>query len=142
MVCNQFSYIAQPLKAGAQVFNLTMKALADNPIFEWGQLIADTTITGDGSSAYVNNGASSTAGGSAYLHITGLSAGDTIVVTIEDSANGVSGAAVIGTFTLDGSAIGGERIEIAGTIRQYVRATYDVTGAAVSFPLAVALHRN
>lgn len=142
MHCNQFNYTSTTLRSGAIAFNAAMKAGPDLPVLEWGVLVADATITGDGSSAYVDNGAASTAGGSAYLHITGLSAGDTIVVTIEDSANGSSGEATIGTFTLDGSAINGERIAIAGTIRRYTRATYDVTGAGVSFPLAVALHRN
>jgi len=141
MHCQQFNYTSTTLRSGAIAFNAAMKAGPDLPILEWGVLLADTSITADGSSTSVDGAAATTAGGSAYLHITGLSAGDTIVVTIEDSAND-STWATIGTFTIDGSAINGQRIAIAGTIRRYVRATYDVTGAAVSFPLAVALHRN
>jgi hypothetical protein len=138
---NQLDYTSTTTRSGAIVFSAALKPGPDLPVLEWGVLLLDATVTADGSGTSVNNGGATTAGGSAYLHITGLSAGDTIAVTIEDSANN-STWATIGTFTLDGSALGGERIAIAGTIRQYTRATYDVTGAGVSFPLAVALHRN
>lgn len=100
-----------------------------------------TPITADGNGTNVDGGAATTSGGVAQLHVTEVSASDSIVVTIEDSANGSSGWATIGTFASK-SAIGAERIAIAGTIRRYVRAVFDVTGSGVSIVATVALARN
>jgi hypothetical protein len=100
-----------------------------------------TAITGDGNGTNVNNGGATTTGAIAHLHVTSVSASDSIIVTIEDSANGSSGWATIGTFASK-SAVGAERIVIAGTVRQYTRAVYDVTGAAVSITVGVALART
>jgi hypothetical protein len=80
-------------------------------------------------------------GGVAHLHVTSVSASDSIVVTIEDSATGSSGWATIGTFASKAAA-GAERIAIAGTIRRYVRAVDTVTGSGISIIRAVALARN
>jgi hypothetical protein len=59
-------------------------------------------------------------GAVAYLHVTAVSGG-TVTVTVEDSAD-ASSWATIGTFTA-ASSPGAQRIEIAGTVRRYVRAT-------------------
>jgi hypothetical protein len=91
----------------------------------WGRALAvgagvDETTT----LASVDNGAATTGGATAVLHITqsivAMTSNDW-VITIEDSANN-STFATIGTFTADGSAATAEAISIAGTIRQYVRA--------------------
>jgi hypothetical protein len=108
---------------------------------EFGLLLADLAVTANGQQASVNNGAASANGGVGVLHITGLSAGDTITVLIEDSANNSDWATLI-TFTLDGSAIGAERLAVTGDVDQYVRASYTVTGSSVSFPIAVLFIRK
>jgi hypothetical protein len=97
--------------------------------------------TADGNGAAVDQGAQTTTGGIAHLHVTGMSASDSIVVTIEDSANGSTGWATVGTFASK-AAVGAERIVIPGTIKRYVRAVWDVTGAGVSIPFLVALART
>jgi len=114
-------------------------------------LIADTTVglgkvlhpdsveTSDGSSTSVDNGASTTAGAVAHLHILDISGGDTITVTIEDSANN-SAFSTIGTFTLD-DAVGAERLVINGTVRRYVRVTWDISDDAGPVQFAVAFAR-
>jgi hypothetical protein len=98
-------------------------------------------VTIDQNGTAVDNGAATTTGAIAHLHVTSVSASDSIVVTIEDSATGSSGWATIGTFASK-SAAGAERIVIAGTIRRYTRAVDDVTGAAVSIIRGVALART
>lgn len=138
---NQMNYQTIPAKDGAIAVKATIRPAADYPIPEFGVLLDDATITQDGSSTAVNNGASSANGGVGYLHILGLSSGDSIVVKIQHSSDNNTYADLI-TFTLDGSAIGGERITVAGTVDQYLKATYDVTGASISFPLAVAFSRS
>lgn len=72
----------------------------------------------------VDNGAATTAGATAVLHITqsaGAMASNDWEITIEDSAND-SDFSTIGTFTADGSEATAESISIAGTVRRYVRA--------------------
>lgn len=109
---------------------------------EWGTLLANLTgVSADGDTASVDNAASSADGGVGYLFLTGVSAGDTIEVKIQDSANNSTWADLI-TFTLNGSAIGAERVEVAGTVDRYLQVVYDVTGSAVSFDLAVIFKRN
>lgn len=108
---------------------------------EWGVLLDDDTITGDGSTNSLDQSAQSTSGAVGYCHITGLSAGDTITVIIEDSANDADWSTLI-TFTLDGTVLDAERISVSGTVERYVRVTYTTTGAAISFPVAVAFIRG
>lgn len=112
---------------------------ADGPV-GFGRIIDTGTITTDGNGASYDYTAQTTAGGVAHLHVTSVSASDSIVTTIEDSANGSSGWATIGTFASK-SAAGAERILIPGTIRRYVRAVDDVTGSDVSIVRTVALAR-
>lgn len=108
---------------------------------EYGVLLADTTVTANGNEASYDSGAQTTNGGVGYLHITALSAGDTITVTIEDSPNDSVWSTLL-TFTLDGTAIDAERVAVAGTVERYIRAEYTVTGASISFPIAVAFIRS
>ncbi len=97
-------------------------------------------VTADGTGTSVDGAAQTTTGAVAQLHVTSVSASDTLLVTIEDSANN-STWATIGTFTL-ASAVTAQRITIAGTVRRYTRCVWDVTGTGVSIPFAVALART
>lgn len=97
-----------------------------------------TAETADSSSAAFNGGAASAAGGYAHLHVTAFSGFSGVVVTIEDSANGSSGWAAIGTFTTV-AGVTGERISLSATVRQYLRCTWDVTGTgSITFACAAA----
>lgn len=87
-------------------------------------LTAETTST---NSAAFNSGAASTNGARAHLHVTAFSGLTNIIVTIADSADGTTGWATVGTFaTVTG--LTSERLTITGTIRQYVRCAWAVTG--------------
>jgi hypothetical protein len=100
---------------------------------------SDVDVTGTA----VNMVAQTTTGAIAHLHLFSISAGEVVDVTIEDSANGTTGWATIGTFAQKAVA-GSERIVIAGTVKQYVRVVADVTdnGGTVEFTCAVALART
>ena len=113
--------------------------MADGPVGFGNVIAALTAVTADGNVASVDNGAATTNGAIAHLHVTSVSASDSIVVTIEDSANN-SAFSTIGTFASK-SAAGAERILIPGTIRRYVRAVDDVTGSSVSIERLVAFAR-
>lgn len=126
-------------------------AVGDAVAFSWsvigsaqvglGAVLAQmVTVTADGNGSAVDGGAATTNGAIAHLHVASVSASDSILVTIEDSATGSSGWATIGTFASK-SAPGAESINIPGTVRRYTRAVYDVTGTDVSIVVGVALAR-
>lgn len=96
------------------------------------------TTTADGSDS--DNGAATSLGAKAQIHCTSASAGDTLDVIIEDSADGVTWA-TIGTFT-QLTAVGSELISIAGTVRQHVRASWIIAGTGPSFTFVVGFARN
>lgn len=102
---------------------------------------ASTAVTIDVDTAALNGGAASTEGGAAYLFITGLTGLTGVAVEIEDSADGSTGWATIGTFATVTADNKGQRIQIAGSIKQYVRASIDVTGTG-SCKVLVGLSRN
>lgn len=92
----------------------------------------------------VDNGAATTAGGSGFIQIFSVSAGDTIDAVIQDSADGSTGWATIATFT-QGTAANApraERVAISGTIRRYTRVQLVIAGASISIVSAVQLHRS
>lgn len=101
----------------------------------------DTATTADGDTSNLNGGAASASGGAAYLFVTDLTGLTAVDVLIEDSADGSTGWATIATFTQVTATDSGERIQINGTIKQYTRASIDVTGAG-SAKLAIGLCRN
>lgn len=137
----KLNYVANPNLDGLVAINAKFKTGLIDQILDNGILLADATVTANGNQASVDNGALTNNGGIGYLHITGLSAGDTITVLIEDSPNDSTWATLI-TFTLDGTALDAERVAVSGAVDRYVRASYTVTGAAISFPIAVAFKRN
>lgn len=109
---------------------------------DMGVLLADTTDTSaDGNGTSVNNGAATTAGGVGYLHLTGVSASDTVQVAVQHSANNSTWADLI-VFTIDGATVEAERIAVTGTVNQYIRAEWDVTGSDVAIDICVAFKRN
>jgi hypothetical protein len=113
-----------------------------NTVLGIGHVIGEAAaVTADQNGTSVDLTAASTTGAIAFLHVTSVSASDSIVVTIEDSSTGSSGWATIGTFASK-SAAGAERIVIAGTVKRYVRVVDDVTGTGISIVRAVALART
>jgi hypothetical protein len=100
------------------------------------RLLARTT---NASSAVLDLGAASQVGFRANLHATVVGSATTLAVQIEDSADGLTGWATVGTFNAV-TALGGQPISVAGNVRRYVRATWTFTGTngatfAVSFAL-------
>jgi hypothetical protein len=100
------------------------------------RLLARTT---GASSAVVDLGAATTAGFRANLHATVVGSSTTLNVIVEDSADGATGWATIGTFA-GLTALGAQAISTTGNVRRYVRATWTFTGTngatfAVSFAL-------
>lgn len=94
------------------------------------------TATADGT-GYDQTVVSTTAGGVGHLHVTAFSGLTNIIVTIQDSANN-SAFATIGTFAT-ATGVTSERLEISGTVRRYVRASWTVSGTgSATFSAAFA----
>lgn len=99
----------------------------------WGVALAvPVSFTNSSNGSAVDNGAESTAGGSAFLHILNAAGSDTYSIIVEGSTTGAFGGeeTTIATFTLDASALGSEHILISGTIPRYVRWKATRTGSA------------
>lgn len=121
-------------------------ANADDAVGSYGQLFHPLAAeTATGTSAFVDGGAATTTGAVAHLHVTAL-AGTAPTVTVKFSDCATSGGSYVdiagGAFTLM-NAVGGQRLVIPGTIRQFVKATWTITGSAgQSLTFATALART
>lgn len=84
-------------------------------------MLPKTALSATGTSAAVNNGAASSNGFSANLHIT--AGAGVFAFVLEQSATGAFGGeeTTLGSFTIDGSAAASERITGTGAVAQYVR---------------------
>jgi len=102
------------------------------------RVLATAASTGNGTAvdlSLVDGGAGSKAfGGVSYLQET-VTSGASHQVKIEDSADGSTGWAVIATHTAR-TTIGAERIQIAGTVRRWVRAQWTIASGSMSFTVA------
>lgn len=140
MPVHQSNYAVNSSLDAAIVAKVSLKSAGY--ALDWGHLLANLSgVSADGNTVGVDGGAASVDGGVGYLFLTGVSVGDTIQVKIQDSPDNAAWADLI-TFTLTGAAVGAERVEVSGDVDRYVRVIYDVTGAAVSFDLAVIFSRQ
>lgn len=112
--------------------SVSLEAAADTTVDFGVSLHALGAETADANHASVDNAASTANGGAGILHVTSVSASDSIVVKVQHSTDDAVWADLI-TFT-SFAAVGSERKEVAAgtTVNRYVRATTDVTGTAVS----------
>lgn len=98
-----------------------------------------TAITADGNGSSVDNGASSSNGAVAHLHVTAFSGLSSNVIVVEHSTNN-STWTTLGTFaTVSGAT--SQRLDITGTVNRYTRVRDDVTGTG-SCTRLVALARR
>jgi hypothetical protein len=123
LVALQSRYSPLP-KTGEVVSFTAAYAAAKGTLDGWGTVLAPaTTITNTTTGSGLDQGAATTYGGAAYLHLLTAAAADRYSIIVEgaDNAGFSSGLTTHATFTLNASAVGSERIAIAGTIKRYVR---------------------
>jgi hypothetical protein len=127
---------------GMLTFDITMDTYATLPV--WGVMLTaglDTDTSG-ASTATLDQGAQTSAGAEAILHVTAFT-GSNFTATIQDSANGSDwGTLVAFTQVTD---IGTERVTVSGTVERYVRVTttgtFNPVNYAVSFRRGEATDR-
>lgn len=133
-----------PSRAADGAFTINTTANGNGYSLDFAQLLTagkrtDTTAT-NGTS--LDGGAATTTGWAAYLQVVALT-GTNVIVTIQDSADNSSFAAVTsGAFTSVTSAPGKQRIAGAAgaTLKQYVRAV--TTGTFTSATFVVVITRS
>lgn len=139
----QSKYGTLPEIAKFVPFNATFANRGD--LGGWGVALAvPVSFTNTTSGAAVNNGAATSRGGAAFLHVLQAAANDTYTIVIEGSATGAfSGEqTTLTTFTLDASDVGSERLALPDTIPQYTRWKATRTGSAGdTVKLAISLVR-
>jgi hypothetical protein len=122
------------------VVGFNWSTVADGRVGYGYSLLPITTIAVSTTGASTNDAAATVTGAIAHLHVTNIvSATGTWTVLVQDSANDSSWA-TIGTFT-GVTAIGAQRLVIAGTVRQYVRYVATVSGGTsptMTFGIALA----
>lgn len=139
LVAKQVNY--DGTRASDAGFTFKVQAQGNAYGLEWGETLTaglrtDTTAT---NGTAIDTLASASFGAQAYLQVTALT-GTNVIVTIEDSADNVSFAAVTGlTFTSVTAVPAFERLATASgaTVRRYIRAATTGTFTSASFVVAV-----
>lgn len=98
-----------------------------------------TAITADTNGSSVDNGAASSNGAVAHLHVTAFSGLTSDVITVEHSTNNATWTTLATFTTVTGAT--SQRLDITGTVNRYVRVVDDVTGTG-SCTRLVALARR
>ncbi len=94
--------------------------------------------------AVIDNGAATSGGGAAHLHVLQAAASDTYTIIVQgaDDSGFTTGVTTHATFTLNGSQIGSQRIPISGDIKRYTMFKATRSGAAGNtVKIAVSLVR-
>lgn len=120
-VAKQIGY--DPTRDDSGSLTIAVSAQANGYGLEWGrQLTAgkrtDTTAT---NGASIDTAASASFGLQAYLHVFAFT-GTSVTVKLQDSADNSAWADVSGAAFAAVSAVGAQRIAVAGTVRRYLRA--------------------
>lgn len=117
---------------------LAISASAESGIgygIDWGYLLAGRASATGTATTTVDNGAATTGGAQAYLHITAVAAG-TPTVLVEHSSDNSSFSTLL-TFTASSTAVAEYKATAAGaTVNRYLR--YNVTGGTATFALNVS----
>src|SRR5258708_413590 len=99
----------------------------------WGVALAvPVTFTNTSNGTGVNNGAASTSGGTAFLHVLQAAARDTYSIIVQGSPTGAFAGeqTTLVTFSLNASVLGSDYKALSGTIPQYTRWKATRTGSA------------
>jgi hypothetical protein len=126
--------------APGSTVDYSIAAQADGMLDYNAVVLQDGAVTADGSSSNTDNGAATSAGGVAHLHVSAFSGFTTDDIIIEGSANGSTGWSTVVTFT-QVTGVGSERVVITGSVPRYLRVTHNVATTG-SITVLVAFSRR
>lgn len=99
-----------------------------------------TQISATTDGTYIDDGAQTTEGAFAVLHVLEASS-DTWTIKLQDSADHSSWADLI-TFTSDGQTVTSESGVVTGTVDQYLRAQFTATAGSLTGTFLMAVSRG
>ena len=125
----------------SETVSLTVETTPNDGVDHGRVVHAHTAETATGNSTSVDNGASSTNGGVASLHVTAVT-GTTpsLTVKVQHSSDNSTFVDLI-TFTA-ANAAGSQRRTVSGTVNRYVRETHTLSGTSPNFTYAAAFARR
>jgi hypothetical protein len=100
----------------------------------------NTGSTGDGASQ--DNGAASSAGGAAYLHVTSNSRDGASTFKVQHSTDNVTFVDLATFDSVSASATSGQRVAVSGSIYRYVKANHTPGGSSGSVTYTMTLARK
>lgn len=119
-------------------FTLTLGAGAGAGL---GSCLTDlAALTATGNAASQDNGAGTSNGAVANLHVTDVSGSTPSMTMIIQHSTNNSTWTTLGSFSVASTA-GSQTLQISGTVNRYVRASYTISGSTPSFTTLVALSR-
>jgi len=130
---------SQNITAGDDIVRIPISTIAADKT-DYGAILHTLTNAGSSPTASVDNAASTSNGGAAYILCTALSGGGTLTVTVEESANDSDWDTLVAMTAL--SVIGSEVKEVAGTVNRYLRISWVLTGTDPSATFFVAFARR
>lgn len=141
IIGKQVGYDPQRGADGSLTFNVDVQSNdASHPML-FGKLGTPgiDAATGTENQASIDNGASSSNGLQAFLHVTAFD-GTTATIRVEESSDdgSVDPFAAIATFSAV-TGVGSEAIDVAGSIEQYLRVSVSAfTGTSMSYGVMIA----
>jgi len=110
--------------------SLNIDAMPDDGVDMGVSLHDHTAETADGNGASVNNLAATTNGGVASLHVTAFSGLTNNIIKVQHSTDNSIWTDLVTFTTVTGPTF--QRSTVAGTVNQYLRAFWDVTGSGTN----------
>lgn len=126
----------------ADVVAISAEVQADGGLFSGVALNGLEIVSASGVSGSIDNGAATSNGVLANLHVTANDRDDDTTIKVQDSADGETWADLITFTAVSASATGGESITSTGTVNRYLRAEHTLDGASGSVTFHVSVARR
>lgn len=140
MAARETSYeISSPV---GDVVSISLEVQADGGVDRGILLAANSSVSASGQSAGQNNGAATTNGATAYLHVTANTRDGASTFKVQHSTDNVTFVDLVTFASVSASATGGEAVAVTGTVNQYVRSEHVPGGSSGSVTHTIALARN
>jgi hypothetical protein len=124
------------------VVSTSLSVQADGGIDRGVLLAAGSTVTTSATTTGIDQTGSSADGGVGYLHVTANTRDGASTFKVQDSADNVTFADLITFSSVTASTAVGERVEVAGTVERYVRASHAPGGSSGSVTYTLAFARK
>lgn len=139
MTARETSYeVSSPV---GDVVSVSLEVQADGGVDRGVFLAANSSVSASGQSASQDDGAASSNGGTAFLHVTANSRDGASTFKVQHSTDN-STFVDLATFTnVSASAKGGQAVAITGSVYRYVRSEHVPGGSSGSVTHTIALAR-